>query len=86
MTRHQRATHSNYSTDDVEQEDLHPDQEMMHDDAEEIDEGMSAFLIDPVRAFGEVIDPVETSNGNDYEEMESQDEEIVLEDDDEDEA
>jgi hypothetical protein len=46
---------------------------------------MSAFSIDPIRAFGEVIDTVENTNGNDYNDMESPDEEMMIENDDDEE-
>jgi hypothetical protein len=54
-----------------------------------MDEGLSALLIDPIRAFGEVIDTIENTNGNDYDDIESQEEEMMMEhdiDDDEEDA
>lgn len=89
ITRHQRELHPNYPPHILQKEYLHQDNEIddnnnneeEEEEEGEEDEGISALLIDPVRAFGEVIDT------NDEEEEEE--EEMSMEhdiDDDDDEA
>ena len=46
---------------------LHHDDEINNNNHDE--EGLSALLIDPIRAFGEVIDTFDNTNGNEYEEI-----------------
>jgi hypothetical protein len=80
--------HPNCPSHVVQKDYLHQDDEINnnHVDDDDDDEGLSALLIDPVRAFGEVIDAVDNKNGNEYEDMDSQDEEMMMMEDDEDEA
>ncbi len=81
--------HPNYPSHILQQEYLNEDNEINNNN-EEDEEGISALLIDPIRAFGEVIDTIENTNGNDYDDIESHDEEIIMEhdvdDDDEEDA
>lgn len=88
ITRHQLEIHPNYPPHILRQDnEINNNNNNQEQDDET--EHLSAFLIDPVRAFGEVIDTVENTNGSEYEEMEGQDEEMLMEhdiDDDEDDA
>jgi hypothetical protein len=94
IARHQRSIHPNYPPHILQKDYLHQDNEINNNyqevqEEEEYEEGISALLIDPIKAFGEVIDPIENTNGNDYEDIESQDEEMMTEhdiDDDEEDA
>ncbi len=78
IARHQREIHSNYPPHILQKDYSHEDNEINNNNNEEEDEGISALLIDPVRAFGEVIDTIENTNGNDYEDIESQEEEEMM--------
>jgi hypothetical protein len=77
ITRHQREIHPNYPPHILQKEYLHQDNEINNneEEVEEEDEGISALLIDPVRAFGEVIDTNEE---------EEEEEEMTVENDIED--
>lgn len=71
ITRHQREIHPNYPPHIVRKDYSNQDNEINNnmEEEEELDEqGISALMIDPVRAFGEVID-------NNEEEEEEEDEE-----------
>ena len=96
VARHQRTSHPtcpphvlqrDYVSEDGESNDAEEEDD---DDDDHDHEGLSALMIDPVRAFGEVIDPMENNNGDDFDDMDSQDEEIVPandeDEDDEDDA
>ncbi|CAF1630392.1 unnamed protein product [Rotaria magnacalcarata] len=86
IIKHQRIVHSNYPPHILQNDYVHEDNQF-HDEID--DDGLSALLIDPVRAFGEVIDTIDNTNGNDYEDAESQDEQMMMGrdiDDDEDDA
>ncbi len=67
ITRHQREIHPNYPPHILQKEYLHQDNEINNneEEVEEEDEGISALLIDPVRAFGEVIDTNEEEEEED---------------------
>ncbi|CAF2939177.1 unnamed protein product [Rotaria sp. Silwood2] len=93
IIKHQRTIHPNYPPHILQKDYLHQDNKIhQHDDDDDDDndnDGISALLIDPVRAFGEVIDSIDNTNGNDYDDMESQDEHSMIEhdiDDDEEDA
>ena len=78
-----------YSNDDQEINNSTNDDDDDVDDDNDNDEGYSALLVDPIRAFGEVIDSNETTDENDCEDMECPDEDLLIEhdvDDDEDDA
>lgn len=86
MTSHQRTIHPHYPPSILEKDYVNPDNQINNEDD---DEGFSALLIDPVRAFGEVIDTMDNTDENDYDDVESQDEQILFAndiDDDEEEA
>ena len=87
ITRHQREIHPNYPPHILQKELSHEDNEINNNDQYyEEDEGISALLIDPVRAFGEVIDGNEDE---DEQEEEEEEDEMMTEngiDDDEEEA
>ncbi|CAF1006084.1 unnamed protein product [Adineta ricciae] len=97
ISKHQRSVHPTYPPHILQQEYSNDDQEINNstndddddDDDNDNDEGYSALLVDPIRAFGEVIDSNETTDENDCEDMECPDEELLIEhdvDDDEDDA
>ncbi|CAF1019356.1 unnamed protein product [Adineta steineri] len=91
INKHQRIIHPNYPPHIFPQEYLNEDNEINNnnnsyndddDNNDDEEEGISTLLIDPIRAFGEVIDTIENDN-------ECRDEEILIEhdiDDDEEDA
>ncbi|CAF0893896.1 unnamed protein product [Rotaria sordida] len=90
IIKHQRTIHPNYRPHILQKDYLQQDNNIhQHDDDDHNNNGISALLIDPIRAFGEVIDSIDNTNGNDYEDIESQDEHMMIEhdiDDDEEDA
>ncbi|CAF4496241.1 unnamed protein product [Rotaria sp. Silwood1] len=95
IIKHQRTIHPNYpphilQKDYLQQDNIIHQQDDDDDSGGVGDGGISALFIDPVRAFGEVIDSIDNNtNGNDYDDMESQDEHLMIEhdiDDDEEDA
>lgn len=92
ISRHQRELHPNYPPHILQKEYSPQDNEINNNHSshqidvdEEDDEELSTLLIDPVRAFGEVID----TNEEDEEIEEGEEQEILMEngiDDDEEEA
>lgn len=88
ISRHQRELHPNYPPHILQKEYSPQDTEINNNneiDQEEDDEELSTLLIDPVRAFGEVID----TNEEDEEMEEGEEQDILMEngiDDDEEEA
>jgi hypothetical protein len=87
ITRHQREIHPNYPPHILQKD--YQDTEINNNMEEEIDEqGISALMIDPIRAFGEVIDNNDDEE-EEGEEEEEEEEEMIDEheiDDDEDDA
>lgn len=86
LAKHQRMIHPNYPPHILQKDYSHSNNDIKNEDE---DEGLSALFIDPVRAFGEVIDPIQSTNENDYDDVDSQDEQMVIDhdiDDDEEDA
>ena len=96
VARHQRTSHPTCPPHVLQRDYVSDDEgsqeEVEDDDDDDNHQGSSALMIDPVRAFGEVMDPMENSNGDDddVDDMDSQDDEIVPandeDEDDEDDA
>ena len=84
ITQHQTTVHPHLTPSVIKKEDRTKTEEVMNSH-ESHQSNPSAFFIDPIRAFGEVIDMNDNSNDNDGDHFESQDEEIILEDDEDDE-
>ncbi|UJR30461.1 hypothetical protein I4U23_017994 [Adineta vaga] len=88
LSKHQRSIHPNYPPYLLQHDYSNDDQEINNNNLND-DESISTLLIDSVGAFGEVIDSNEAMDGNDCDEMECQDEELLIEhdvDDDEEDA
>ena len=83
IAKHQRTIHPNYPPNIFKKESLNEDNDIKDND------GLSALFIDPVGAFGEVLDNTENINANTFNDNESQNEQTTVEhnvDDDEEDA